>query len=495
MNVPPQALALHGLHEIRVDLIDPDPGQPRKHFEEKSLDELAESIREIGVQQPIRVRPVGVGRYGLIYGERRWRATLRAELATIPAIVCEATDDQVAVMQLHENAKREDVSILEEADGIRKLVDVHGYSVAQVVQALGERLNEHNVTQRLLVARSHESVRELLGEKAISFTAAILLAKAPESKVEAIAARARKLFESSRRSLGRGDVGYLVGEFVRLLAHAPFDVADQKLVPRGACSSCPQRTGGQASLFGDVANEDRCLDVSCWEEKVAALWVRAQKDAKKRKLPILAEAWTGADSGYFEADSTAYAVNTTKTWAQITTPHDITIGRGTDGRIVELVSPDVVARVRELLRKMRAEANAETPDDKPATELDAEALAQARQRERVARDEREVARLYSPRVVAILDRLDDESPDLAGVFRALTSNPPFAREHALRLGLVQPGDPDDHAAKLDEWREGASFRALLRLYVASALLDGWFGDDETLDGMLEPVAASDEAAE
>ena len=102
--------------------IEPDPEQPRKTFDEQALGELAASIAEHGLLQPIAVRPHGVGRYLIVAGERRWRASRMAGLTEVPVIVKDVTDEQAMELALVENLQREDLDPVEEAAGIRELM-------------------------------------------------------------------------------------------------------------------------------------------------------------------------------------------------------------------------------------------------------------------------------------------------------------------------------------------------------------------------------------
>ena len=102
--------------------IEPDPDQPRKTFDHDTLGELAASIAEHGLLQPIAVRPHGVGRYLIVAGERRWRASRMAGLTEVPVIVKDVTDEQAMELALVENLQREDLDPVEEAAGIRELM-------------------------------------------------------------------------------------------------------------------------------------------------------------------------------------------------------------------------------------------------------------------------------------------------------------------------------------------------------------------------------------
>jgi ParB family chromosome partitioning protein len=116
-----------GVREVEIARIRPNPNQPRQHFTEESLAELADSIAQRGVLQPILLRPDGED-YQIIAGERRWRAAQRARLHSIPAIVREIDDSTTAELALIENVQREDLNAIEEAEGYRQLIQVHGHT-------------------------------------------------------------------------------------------------------------------------------------------------------------------------------------------------------------------------------------------------------------------------------------------------------------------------------------------------------------------------------
>ena len=124
------------LVEVAIDQIEPNPNQPRKSFESSSLDDLAASIRNSGVIQPVVVRRLGSG-YQLIAGERRWRAARQAGLERIPAIVREATDAESLELALIENLLREDLNPMEEAEAYRNLLAQFSWTQEQLAQRIG----------------------------------------------------------------------------------------------------------------------------------------------------------------------------------------------------------------------------------------------------------------------------------------------------------------------------------------------------------------------
>jgi ParB family chromosome partitioning protein len=125
------------LQSLALDRIGPGRYQPRTHMDEASLAELAESIKAQGVMQPILVRPIDGGRYEIVAGERRWRAAQRAGLKVIPALVRVVPDQTALALSLIENIQREDLNPLEEAQGIRRLIDEFGLTHEAAALAVG----------------------------------------------------------------------------------------------------------------------------------------------------------------------------------------------------------------------------------------------------------------------------------------------------------------------------------------------------------------------
>jgi ParB family chromosome partitioning protein len=127
------------INEIEIDLISPNPDQPRRTFDEETLDELAASIRELGIIQPLSLRDAGDGTYQIIAGERRWRAARLAGLSSVPAYVRTASDSEVTEMALIENIQREDLNAIEVALGFRKLLDTYNLTQDRLSERLGKK--------------------------------------------------------------------------------------------------------------------------------------------------------------------------------------------------------------------------------------------------------------------------------------------------------------------------------------------------------------------
>lgn len=118
--------------------IVPNKDQPRKTFDEAALDELADSIRQHGILQPLLVRPIATGGYQLVAGERRWRASKRAGLKEVPVVVKELSDIETMEIAIIENLQREDLNPIEEAEGLQALIDKCGFTQEQVAVSVGK---------------------------------------------------------------------------------------------------------------------------------------------------------------------------------------------------------------------------------------------------------------------------------------------------------------------------------------------------------------------
>ena len=148
-------------HEVAVELIDSGPSQPRTHFDEASLERLADSIRSHGVVQPILVRRRGE-RYELIAGERRWRAAKIAGLPKIPVVVKEIPDEDLLEIALIENIQREDLNPIEEAQAYKKLIETVGLTQEALASRLGR--DRSYITNYLRLLRLPADIQQLVKE-------------------------------------------------------------------------------------------------------------------------------------------------------------------------------------------------------------------------------------------------------------------------------------------------------------------------------------------
>ena len=202
-----------GVREIEVARIRPNPNQPRIQFDEAALDELADSIRERGVLQPILLRPDGED-YLIIAGERRWRAAQRARLHAIPALVREIDDSTTAELALIENIQRQDLNPLEEAEGYRQLIQRHGHTQEDVGRIVHK--SRSHVANLLRLLDLPEFVRQSLlkGDISMGHARAVATADDPEELTREIIARGlsvRQAEERARREKRRPGPGADIG--------------------------------------------------------------------------------------------------------------------------------------------------------------------------------------------------------------------------------------------------------------------------------------------
>lgn len=153
------------ISEIDIDLIDPNPEQPRTRFAEAALDELAQSIKANGIVQPIVVRQRG-GRFQIVAGERRWRASQRAGLRKMPAHVKEVADDKLLELALIENIQRQELNPIEEAQAYRKLIENIGLTQEQVSERVGRERSLIATSLRLL--KLPKDIQALIEEEKLS---------------------------------------------------------------------------------------------------------------------------------------------------------------------------------------------------------------------------------------------------------------------------------------------------------------------------------------
>ena len=167
--------------------IEPDPDQPRKTFDEEALGELAASIAEHGLLQPIAVRPQGLGGYSIVAGERRWRACRMAGLTEVPVVVKDVSDEQAMELALVENLQREDLDPVEEAAGIRELMLRCDLTQEQAARKLGKSRSALANILRLLTLP--DSVLELLKSGFITIGHAKVVLGLPTPELQAEAAQ------------------------------------------------------------------------------------------------------------------------------------------------------------------------------------------------------------------------------------------------------------------------------------------------------------------
>ena len=255
---------------LAIDTIHESTTNPRRTFDEAKLCELAESIKQHGLIQPITVRPNNSG-FEIVAGARRFRASQLAEIFSIPARIVDIDDAQALEWQLVENSQRVDVHPYEEAQGFQRLLDIPGYDVAALVEKSGKSAS--HVYARLSLLQLIPIVAEAFTQERITASHANLIARLPqESQAAAFEQCWRKDWQDKEPHLlpAKHLAAWIQTNLYLSLADAPFEREDLTLNPTaGACVTCPRRSGYNTALFADVVS-DQCLDSSCYHSKVEA---------------------------------------------------------------------------------------------------------------------------------------------------------------------------------------------------------------------------------
>jgi ParB family chromosome partitioning protein len=224
-----------GVREVAIARIRPNPNQPRVQFDEEALDELAESIRQRGVLQPILLRPDGED-YMIIAGERRWRAAQRARLHDIPAIVREIDESTTSELALIENIQRQDLNPLEEAEGYRQLIQRHGHTQDEVGRIVHKSRSHVANLLRLLDLPEFFRQSLLKGDISMGHARAVATSDDPEELTQLIVAKGlsvRQAEARARREKARpgpgADIGRASARNAAKAADADLEVLERQL--------------------------------------------------------------------------------------------------------------------------------------------------------------------------------------------------------------------------------------------------------------------------
>ncbi|WEN15474.1 ParB/RepB/Spo0J family partition protein [Rhodanobacter sp. AS-Z3] len=202
----PSVLSQEGeLRSLPIQQIQPGKYQPRRHWNDEALDELAASIKAQGLIQPVVVRELGKNSYELIAGERRWRAAQRAQMSEIPALIKQVSEAAVPAMALIENIQRQDLTPLEEADALKRLIDDFDLTHQQAADAVGR--SRASVSNMLRLTEMPESIKKLLDDGKLEMGHARCLLTLEEAIAVPLARQAvtlgwsvRELEEAARRA-------------------------------------------------------------------------------------------------------------------------------------------------------------------------------------------------------------------------------------------------------------------------------------------------------
>jgi len=260
---------------IPVTQLDESPLNPRKSYDPASLSDLADSLRETGLLQPLVVRahPSDQTRYQIVCGHRRLRAAIIGGLQELDCVVKVLSDTGALHAMLAENSARRDVPPIEEADALQHLLRL-GETVPDLEARLGR--SRRWVSDRLALAHLWVHARELLVSGRLGLGSAVTLSRLTLGAQEAVIEKLETSW-SHEQSWRHVSVIHAIRAFSRLLSDAPWDIT-QAQGPLPACAICPNQSGSQPSLFGDNDDDDgaRCLDAACWARLCAAYVATAE---------------------------------------------------------------------------------------------------------------------------------------------------------------------------------------------------------------------------
>lgn len=272
---------------VGVATLHSSPTNPRKTFDEAKLAELVASVQQVGILQPILVRPWpteyawtgDIPLYEVVAGERRYRAAKAAGLTLIPAMVRDLTNKEVLEIQTIENLQREDLHPIEEAEGYEVMMKQYGYTADALADKIGK--SRSYVFGRTKLLQLDDDARRLFRAGLLNASTALLVARIPTAKLRAKAIQeiTEKNYNGDMPSV-REAQRILQRRYMLRLAEASFPTDDATLVG-GSCAACQKRTGNQpADLFDDVDSPDVCTDPDCFALKAQAHKDRLAEQAK-----------------------------------------------------------------------------------------------------------------------------------------------------------------------------------------------------------------------
>jgi ParB family chromosome partitioning protein len=224
LQTPASGTVMGQVRQLPIEWINPGSWQPRRQFDKEALRELATSIQERGLIQPILVREnkQKPSRYELIAGERRWRAAQIAKMHEIPAIISNFTDRQAAELSLIENIQRQDLSVIEEADGYQSLIDAHNYSQEALSQIIGK--SRSHIANLLRLRQLPDAVKNMLEEGSLTMGQARPLIGHPQAAELAVKIAAGNLTARAVEALIKAGKSGKAGKVSRCPAQKSADI-------------------------------------------------------------------------------------------------------------------------------------------------------------------------------------------------------------------------------------------------------------------------------
>lgn len=279
-----------GFREIPVKDLKPWALQYRDFVDEAALAELAQSIKEVGVLQPIITRKGSGAGHEVIAGQRRWMAAKKAGLSTIPCRTYDGISDDAAYeLMLKENIDRVDPHPLDEADAFLAYRKRWGGTAEQIAARFGKKVPY--VHERLALEHLGEPARKAMLRGLFGLGVAHAIAQVRDPKLQEEATKQLTQHADANRpvtvSVAREEVKR---RFMLRIVNAPFDPKDATM-PGGSCDACPKRSGNQGALFAEAFGRDNmCTDGACWDRKLQEFWKRASAKAKSEGTTVLSAA-------------------------------------------------------------------------------------------------------------------------------------------------------------------------------------------------------------
>jgi ParB/RepB/Spo0J family partition protein len=288
--------ALIEFRTISLEHIEPSPTSAqaarRKSFDKVALQELADSIKTLGLVNPIVVRPVPAtgkraGSYELVAGERRYLAAQLAGLERIDCNVRTLSDEAVVELQLIENLQRADLHPMHEAESYDELIHKYGHTADEIAAKVGK--SRGYVYGRMKLLSLSKGARKAFYDGLLSASVAEKLARVPVQSLQddALEELTGAKYNDGQPMSFRDAVEYIEEHFMLDLRGAPFPTDDAELNNAGPCGACPKRTGNQPELFADVKKGDTCTDRLCFAAKTRAYAQRQVAIAKEEGRPVI----------------------------------------------------------------------------------------------------------------------------------------------------------------------------------------------------------------
>ncbi|MDH6185319.1 ParB/RepB/Spo0J family partition protein [Polaromonas sp. CG_23.6] len=288
---------LNQVQQLLPATIHASPFNPRTNYPEDAMQELTNSAKEVGIIQPVLVRPRGNGSYELVFGHRRHRAALQAGLSIMPAIVRDLTDAQSAQLQAVENVQRRDLDPIDEALGYAAFIAAHGITKDELARQTGK--SRTHVYNRLKLATLHPAGQAALRAGKLRTEVATLVARVPgeknQAKALALALEGGYAGELKSYRTARSE---LAEKFTLDLKTALWALDDADLVESaGACTACPKRSGVDPIVYADMLDkkgyndytpkgDNVCTDSDCFAGKKSAQ-LKRQQEALEAKGKVM----------------------------------------------------------------------------------------------------------------------------------------------------------------------------------------------------------------